>query len=482
MTSPVAVPRRLILAWLGLPTLLFLAGFVAPMFAVPLLVLLPIAAWLAVRHPPHEGADRDRWLLAMVGGLLLLALAGFPRGPFAWDWIKHWALLDALAREPWPVSLDLRDSPAYLRFYVAAYLVPALVLPWVGPALALGGWFGIGYVLLLRGVSLASTRGGRHAAAAMLLFLGVAGADLLAQTLLRALDGAPWAVVGIHAENWWVDAFGDQLQLTGVLAALLWVPHQAIATGLFVVLLLYDRGRAGLAACVVAFGLLALWSPFGMAGALPLLAVRVWQERHDCRSAAGVAIVAAAGFGGLMAWILTFQAPPVGACLACLPARLESLPRLLLFWSVELVLFVLVLGARLWRDGLCRAALLVVLALGFLHGETTDLVMRVSLAPLAVLALRSVQVLLSPQPQRRPLALLLGLTLTLPTAASEAAYHLSGGAAHRALPLHDRLHQTWMVTFAGRTNYTVTEFLDRCGWRYRQQYFSSQPPPAIKRR
>lgn len=477
-----AVPRRWILVWLGSPAVVFLLGFVSPGFGVPLVALLLAAAWPALRHRGDGVCDHKRWGLALIGALVLLVLVGFPHGPFAWDWIKHWALLDTLVREPWPVSVELRGTPAYLRFYIGAYLVPALVAPRTGAALALGAWFGAGYLLLLRGASLASPRGGLHAAAAMLLFLAAAGADLAVQTLLRALHGAPTAIVGIHAENWWVDAFGDQLQLTGVLATLLWVPHQAIATGLFVVLLLYDQGRAGLGAAVLAFGFLALWSPFGMVGALPLLVVHAWQQRRLLSPAVWLAAAAATAFGLLMAWILTFEAPSAGACLPCAPARLETLPRMLLFWGVELVFFVLVLGRRLWSDPICRTALLSILGLCFLHGETTDLVMRASLAPIAVLTLRSVQVLLPAAPRKLPPAALLALALTLPTTASEAAYHLSHGAAHRALPERDRLRQTWMVTFAERTDYTAEQFFDRCGWRYRQQYFSGRPPPAMKQR
>lgn len=477
--------RPWILAWLGLPCILFLARFVEPMAGGPLLLLLLGAAVLVLRESLAPPAAL-RWAIAFAGALGLLAVAGFPQGPFAWDWIKHWALLDLLSQEHWPVVIDLKGQPAHLRFYVAAYLVPALAASSTGATTALAVWFGAGYMLALCGVSMVSPQRPGWIVLALLLFVGTAGADFVAQTVLRAAGGAPFAGLGAHAENWFVNLSGLQLQLTSTLAALVWVPHQAIAALLFVVLLLFDRGRHALAGCVLAFGLLALWSPFGMIGALPLLAVRAWQERRALPWSVYPAAAGALGFGLLVAVYLSFESPVPASCLECLPLRLMSLQRYLPFWGVELALFVLVLRRRIVSDPMCRTALGVVLVVTLLHGETTDLVMRVTLAPLAVLALRTVQALL-PAAGGQGLggargvgAVALGLALTLPTAASEAAYHVGHGAVHRALPVGDPLRETWLVTFAERSNYGIIEFFDRCGWRYRQQYFSAHPPPMLR--
>jgi hypothetical protein len=68
----------------------------------------------------------------------------------------------------------------------------------------------------------------------------------------------------------------------------------------------------------------------------------------------------------------------------------------------------------------------------------------------------------------------------LPTVASEVAYHLEHGQAHRALPKGDPLRKLWMISFTVRTDYGAREFFEVCGWRYRSQYFTLAPPPLLR--
>jgi hypothetical protein len=74
---------------------------------------------------------------------------GFATGQFCWDWIKHWALLNALVDSPWPVRLTLDAEPAYLRFYIGAYLVPAGLARLTGGSVVVWTalWYALGLAL-----------------------------------------------------------------------------------------------------------------------------------------------------------------------------------------------------------------------------------------------------------------------------------------------------------------------------------------------
>lgn len=115
----------LALAYLALPCLIFLLTFVRPWIGIPLASVIAWACYAEVsRHPCQWGGAHA--VLAATMSLLLVFVIGIPSGHSAWDWIKHWALINELASQPWPVQVDLHGTTGYLRFYLAAYLVPAL--------------------------------------------------------------------------------------------------------------------------------------------------------------------------------------------------------------------------------------------------------------------------------------------------------------------------------------------------------------------
>ena len=484
-TMPMAL-RRWVLAWIALPCALFLGFFVDSRVGVPLLLLLVAACFHVCRAEDGPEAGRLSVIPALVVAGLLLLLTGFPSGPYAWDWIKHWALLNTLKENAWPAVIELQGEPAYLRFYIAAYLAPAgllKILPGLPNWLVLGVWFGCGITLLMLGLSaLRPSRSARRALAFVGLVLMMGGADWLAQSALRWQSNIlPALVPGAHSENWWVNHSWQQLQLTSVLPALLWVPHQSIAVFLFVLLLLSDSGRSAWSAACLVCGLLALWSPYGLIGAIPLLAAKWWRERPDFSIPAGLALASAALFAALVGYMLSHQAPLGSMCLACGLARLSVVQDYGLFWLVELGPFALILRRQLWRDLYCRVAVITALAVTLVHGESPDFVMRVTLAPLFVLALQSARRLSeiewSWSPSVAGCAAFAALMLMLPTAATEVSFHATRGQAHLALPQRDPQRQIWTYTFADHDRYSAREFFDRCGWRFRSQYFSDSAPP-----
>lgn len=509
--GPVQAPHAAGLLYLLLPVLLFWWAYVGGV-AGGLFGAVALGATLGVLRAaprtailtPANSAGWPRWAAALMLATGVLWLTGFPGGPYPWDWFKHWALIDLLAQQPWPVRTELQGQTLGLRFYLAAYLVPAalakapLALPTVaGTAL----WLGLGVALLLRAVA-TGTPGTPRAGLAMVVFLLMAGADSAAEYTLRALAGlpqSPW--FGFHHEWWALDWLGQPFQYSSVLTALSWVPHQSIAT-LMVALMLAEESEQPPWAGALGLGLLALWSPFGLLGLLPLLVWRLVRSRRawlgDPRQAGALLALAAATVPLVLATAryLASELPATGfswPSAAMLAARLSTG---LLFCAVELLPFVLILGWHRLREPAVAVSLVTLLLLPCLGGEPPDFLMRASLGPLGVLAWRAAQVLAAApgsDARRAPAsgravsnglaasvavarwAGMAGLLLASLTSINEAVYQRQAGAAHAGQAESDALHKPYLLGFAYESQISVKEFFDTCGWGFLPQYFAQHP-------
>lgn len=478
------INRCLVIAYLGLPAFVFLATFVRPVLAFPLALLIFLAASFIFRESISLPSLKS---FALVGlcSVILLAVVGFPDGPFAWDWFKHWALLGMLVSEDWPVIADINGQPQYLRYYTGAYLVPTLISKlfessvWITFAL----WLWLGYSLVLL-VVLAPFEGEKiwRKMFAVLIFIAVAGADAWAMNLFRWADDVSLVgFVELHQEWWFSTHFNKLLQFSSILTSLIWVPHQSIATFLVAGLLVFDRQRNSHASSVLAFGLLALWSPYGMIGLLPLLIIRLWRDRPVLPKLAFISsMVAGIFFSLLVAWYLSEGMPSGSLCISCSLERLffDPLPYLV-FWAVELGFFLLILRRRLFTDISCLVSFAVLLILPLIAGNSPDFVMRTSLGPIFVLAVRSVETVMAGSWKKsKPVIVAFGLSL--PTVVSEATYHVQLGRAHLELPVEDPLGGSWQARFRTIPESTLEKFLLEESPEIAAQYFSPNKPGPIK--
>lgn len=473
--------------YLAAPALVHLLGFVQWQYAVPVLVLLA-AALPALAPTPILARPGMRVALSMAFASGLLLLIGMPGGPYPWDWIKHWALINALADRPWPVEIPLRGEPLYLRFYVGAYLVPALLAKATGLPVAgyTAAWLGLGFTLLFRSMLLVRPEWSveKHTLLLAAILL-LAGADAWVGAVLRAQWGLPFVgFYGIHHEWWSMYATDLPLQYSSTLALLVWVPHQAVATGLAVMILLVDRGPFGLARATLATGLLAIWSPYGLIGLLPLVIARAFLQRchlnaHNLRVLA-VATLAATAFAGLVAASLHQDLPNYKTCMECAPLRLLEPERFALFWLVELCVPVILLRNRLWKDPLCLLSFVVLLILPMAIGSVPDPVMRISMPLLFVLMVRSAENLVDARtPSARAVAMF-ALVIASPTTVGEATYHLGHGQVHRALRTDDPLSAPWYSAVATTERVGVEDFVALCGSHWLPQYFATSRPPTFR--
>ena len=492
MTRPGALAARehdaaftLALLYIALPCLVFLLAFVRPLLGVPLAAALAFAL-LRAAAPVRWQPGLRGFAVPLLAAAALVALVGVYTGHAAYDWIKHWALINEIARNDWPVRIELQGEQKYLRFYLAAYLVPALLHKASGMSIAAAtaAWYLPGFMLVLRlaaGPWLRRSAWTGAAAIALLLMLG--GADALAEQGLRAMVDQPLPVwLGVHYEGWAQRVFLVPLQFASVLTNLAWVPHQSIPVFVVAAMVVGDHGAQRLERLVLAYGLMALWSPYGMIALLPLVLYRTlphWRQAFSIPL--GAAILAGGAFALLTISYLATEMPQAGMCVSCAPQNLMEFTSYVPFLLVELLPFALILRRRLLRDPCCAIALCTLLAIPLLHGDTLDFVARGSMGPVFVLAWRSVETLLQDSLTRRQQWLAaVAFALCLPTTVSEVVYHASNGAGQKIVDASKPPERRWASKFSRDGEIRATEFLDECGWEYESQYFIVSKPAVLR--
>ena len=177
------------LCYIAGPCLLFLISFVHPLVGWPLAAAI---GWLLYKLLV---GTKWRWtpaayLPAAFVSTALVMIVGIPTGHSAYDWIKHWALINEIADHPWPVIVNLQGENTYLRYYLAGYLVPALIhktIPAIPIVVPVTLWFFLGYMLVFR---ITAVMFGRRSpivvAIGMVLTTMLGGADAFARHAIVA--------------------------------------------------------------------------------------------------------------------------------------------------------------------------------------------------------------------------------------------------------------------------------------------------------
>jgi len=130
-----ARPRRdvffaLALAYMAVPGLIFLLGWVRPVFGVPAaLIVVAAACWLVSSSKltaPRPALSRRLWLTIMALAALWTLIIGvggiFPQ---SFDYLKHNLVFHDLITMAWPVNYASADGNHYLCYGLGYYLVPA---------------------------------------------------------------------------------------------------------------------------------------------------------------------------------------------------------------------------------------------------------------------------------------------------------------------------------------------------------------------
>jgi hypothetical protein len=404
--STLPVLDRVVIAYLTLPLAIFVAGWLQPWAALPLLACLAYSLRSLLggtgAGPPHLPVSALQLGVAVLVGLAWTYCGGTGHFVFAnADWYVRDAVLHDLVASPWPVGYGALDgAESLLRAPVAYYLPAALVGKWLGlPAahLALAAWTGLGASLfLLQVLSLTPSRL-RAAIPVALIIVFFSGMDIVG----NLINIGPRFIALWHIENhleWWAGTY----QYSSMTTQLFWVPNHALCGWLTIGLLARDRRGASLGAVlpiIVVAG--ALWSPLTTLGVVPFVLWRVGTAIIRDRSlqllhprvwapALVVGLVVAAyltldlgnirrgmsGGGGHEALVLDLLRQ---AQFFLLEAGLIGMAILFLRRSSEVILALVILA---------------ILPLAW-FGPGNDLVMRASIPSLAVLAIAACLALLS---------------------------------------------------------------------------------------
>lgn len=376
----------LLTVWLGIDQLLFWRFLnIMPIWVYPVaLFIIGLLAIGVARAMPGRNGPTPATLACCFGiALLLLILGGEGRFFYAnIDWQVRFAVLRDLHINPWPFTYQVDGAPQLLRAPIGMFLLPALVGKIAGAgaadmALLIQNSLMLGIVLAL-GATLFPRRYDRLMA--LIIFIGFSGLDALGRMLFRG-------GLSDHIENW------AYLQFSSTITLAFWVPQHAMAGWIGALGYLLGRdGRARPAAWLTPLPLTALWSPLGLAGALPFVALT--GARSLFARNLRPADILLPGIASLIAIpSLLYLAAGLGDMggAAGEPGAGIAPSQWLAFELLEMLVYAVPLAfvARRSRFGIDSLILVTIwlLLIPFLHiGWSTDFMMRGSITALAILA------------------------------------------------------------------------------------------------
>jgi hypothetical protein len=269
------------LVYLGIPLALFLVGWLKIPFAVPLVVLLCMATYVAWRichkdSPPFQFGWKHLVLVCVALVWASCGGAGHVLYANRFDWSMRDAVLRDLSVAAWPPGYDIGGLVLwFLRCPVGYFLPAALAGKIFGLFFAdafLWLWTAIGVWIFLSLLPIQSLRRGKMglAIAAVVLFSGM---DIVGWLTLWGFSPPLYR----HLE-WWAQMF----QYSSNATLLFWTPNHAfpawIAAALF---WRHWKTDAFITISPFLLSLLPIWSPFPMIGMLPFYALVVYRVLRE---------------------------------------------------------------------------------------------------------------------------------------------------------------------------------------------------------
>jgi hypothetical protein len=386
------------LIYLGLPTVIFLCGWVVPAYG--LVAALAVAVCIYAFHPTPTGkspwARRPTTISFVVVASVALVwtvLGGTGHLVFAnFDWIVRDAVLSDLVRNSWPVVYDWHSEPGglLLRAPLGMYMPVALIGKLTSARVAdfaLMIWIALG-VLLTFLLLLRDRPGLRALSIRLAVFVLFSGMDIVGSYVHFFRYG-----IGEHME-WWAFLFQYSSQTT----QLFWAPNHALPAWIVVAWLLgYRNATLPVARAIVMVAFVPFWSPLAAIGLAPLLAVEMFRavKRTNLREQLRewfdprVVVCLAVCFGFVYPYLLLgSDTMPSGFLYKVRFVGEDFVPRYIEFVLIEFAGFAALLLWRFRRDGLLLASIAILLLLPtYAFGPANDLAMRSSIPPLTLLAI-----------------------------------------------------------------------------------------------
>ena len=394
------------LAYVVLPNVIFLAGWIAWPLGPVAAALLLICTFSMMRRERSTPASRlgALWVVIVPIAVLWVVLGGLGHFVYAnLDWRVRDAVLVDLVRERWPVVYAVDGVSMLLHAPVGYFLPAAAVGDLLGKAfgplhgVAIAGqalllWTALG-VSMTFALMLRDRPALRPALVRIAVFVVFSGMDIVG----TVTHYKPYAV-GDHLE-WWAYIFQYSSQTT----QLFWVPNHALPGWIAIAWLLGrapDRAseRLAIGPAILFVASTPLWSPLTALGLAPIVAALVLRDLAtgplgdgvrrllDWRIWIPVVVTAALVCPYLVAGTERIAAMPsadmrwVGE---------DIVPRYIEFVLLEFAGFAWLLLRRDPRDLALWVAVAILLALPWYHyGVWNDLAMRASIPPLTLIAIR----------------------------------------------------------------------------------------------
>ena len=395
-SAPISSIDILPLLYIGLPTLIYLLGWIKPVYGLTTALLMVASFMVMVGRPSPQRMSMP--LIATVVVVLVAViwsiLGGVGHLVYAnFDWEIRDAVLLDLVRKSWPVVYDYgpRHIALLLRAPTGMYLPAALMGKAFGiraAELTMLVWIAMGvlltFALMLRG----ETRL-RIITIRLAVFIVFSGMDIVG----AGMRGDSTAL-GEHIE-WWAYLF----QYPAMTTQLFWAPGHALP-GWIVVAWLIGRGERPLPVPLLlgVVALIPMWSPLAAIGVAPIVGVAVVKELVYMRAGAAIRAVLDLPMIAcvLISALLVYPYLTLGTEILDSGFNADVrfvgedfAARYVEFVVLEFALIAVLLIRPFRRDPLLFAAIGVLLLLPIYHfGPANDLAMRASNPPLAYLVIR----------------------------------------------------------------------------------------------
>ncbi|MDZ4254081.1 MAG: hypothetical protein U1A72_16040 [Sulfuritalea sp.] len=395
----------LTLAYLALPSLIFVFGwFLPPVALVLCAAMIHILVKTAGAKPLawDAGYSRQAVLLILATSLAWAAFGGGSHFVYAnSDWVVRDAVLGDLVFAKWPVNYVTAEGVnLILRSAIGYFLPPALFGKVFGVAhldLAIYLWTAAGVMIFLLLLPLPGQAGWRLASG-LLLVVFFSGMDFVGQTIsTESLPEFPQRL------EWWVP-----LSYPSLTGQLLWAPNHCLPIWIGAALIFRHwntRDLPGLSAAMLPLTL--IWTPFAAIGLAPfaLLGTIVSVRNFGWRNMPWSSLVSVAIFCLPIGLFLLLDLGGIDSRVASTPTsgpvnyplQAATPSAYFLFVTCEFLFLALVLAphVRQLREAFAVAVFLLLALPMIRFGPSNDFLLRLCAPPLVVLLVVCLQTLLT---------------------------------------------------------------------------------------
>ena len=264
------------LIYLSVPVFLILFCF----FSVPFVILSSVALTIIILSFSNYKGKQDctqpllqtyakYWPMLLIS--LIVCYLSFVQPFLSWDWQKHFAFFTLLTESVWPPLVELEGEIYFLRYYLAWYILPTLILKVFSAKLltmVIVIYTAVGLFITLA-LSFHSLRTTCQFFTCPIIFLFFSGLDLIGAYFIGNFSVH-------HTEADWLQNWTKWGQISPTMFGITWFPHHAIGGWIGTAMFLHNYQLATKYSVLIIV-VVALWSPFCAIGLLP---IAVWTIIH----------------------------------------------------------------------------------------------------------------------------------------------------------------------------------------------------------